>query len=76
MNLFKNVDEIKRRFYSYDKEKQKFLIYHIYIATGLFLDFMEKYNILVRENLHKDTYIILRVHLYYYYKLKNHFSYA
>ena len=67
MDLFNNFEEIKRQFYSYDKEKQKFLIYQIYIAIGLFLDFIEKYDILVRENLHKDIYILLRVQFAYVY---------
>lgn len=67
MNLFNNFEKIKRRFYSYDKDKQKFLIYHIYIATGLFLDFIEKYKILVRKNLHKDIYMLLRVQFAYVY---------
>ena len=67
MNLFNNFEEIKRQFYTYDKEKQKFLIYQIYIATGLFLDFIEKYKILVRENLHKDISILFRVQFTYVY---------
>tara|TARA_B100000315_G_C14324486_1_gene472338 strand:+ start:136 stop:453 length:318 start_codon:yes stop_codon:yes gene_type:complete len=67
MDIFNNFEEIKRQFYTYDKEKQQFLIYQIFTATALFLDFREKYNMLVRENLHKDISILLRVQFAYVY---------
>ena len=72
MNLFNNFEEIKRQFYSYDKETQKFLIYQIFIATTLFVDFREKYKILVRENLHKDISILYSVLFAYFYLFYAH----
>ena len=72
MDIFNNFEEIKRQFYTYDKEKQQFLIYQIFTATALFLDFREKYNMLVRENLHKDISILYRVIFMYVYLFNAH----
>ena len=72
MNLFNNFEQLKRQFYSYDKETQQFLIYQILIAITLFLDFREKYKILVRENLHKDISILYRVIFMYVYLFNAH----
>ena len=72
MNLFNNFEQLKRQFYSYDKETQQFLIYQILIATTLFVDFREKYKILVRENLHKDISILYRVIFMYVYLFNAH----
>jgi len=66
-NNIEQINQIKQQFYSYDKNKQKFLIYKIYIATALFLDFREKYKILERDNLHKDKYMLLKVTFIYFY---------
>lgn len=68
--LFNNneqIKKIKQQFYSYDKNTQKFLIYKIYIAITLIFDFIEKYKILERKNLHKDQYVFFKVIFIYFY---------
>ena len=63
--MIQTFDEIKRRFLSYSKEKQEFLIYQIYIAFGLYLDFIENYNKLDKHNLQKYPLFVI-IYSYFY----------
>ena len=64
MNHF---EEIKNRFYSYNKVKQEFIIYQIYIAAGLCFDFISKYNKLKKKKLHINTPLLYSIIYGYFY---------
>ena len=62
-----NFEEIKNCFYSYDKKKQEFIIYQIYIAAGLYFDFTSKYNKLKKKNLYINTPLLYSIIYGYFY---------
>tara|TARA_Y100001970_G_scaffold62414_1_gene79785 strand:- start:818 stop:1105 length:288 start_codon:yes stop_codon:yes gene_type:complete len=66
-----NFEEIKKTFYSYNKEKQKFIIFQIYVAAGLYLDFIGKYNI-IKHKIQLDTPILFCIIYGYFYMYLAH----
>ena len=56
-----------QHFSSFTKKRQKFIIFKTIVATHIFLEFQQKYEILKRNNLDKDIRLVERLVFTYYY---------
>ena len=56
-----------QHFSSFTKKRQKFIIFKTIVATYIFLEFQQKYEILKRNNLDKDIRLVDRLIFTYYY---------
>ena len=49
------------KFYTYNKTQQELIIYQVCISTTLYIDFIEKYEIVKHSNLHNKNDMYLRL---------------